>query len=147
MIAINQSILNVEAEHAVLLTSPEGIQLKLKLKDELLKYKNELIRFKREKFEKVQLDYQQHRAYKWLSGDTQRRPRRPRKIIQRPKITTIDVTSGESASENDTQHETPAFLENIGTVTRSRGVDLGGVEQDVGTKAKVGPRGKPPYRK
>ncbi|CAH2311447.1 Hypothetical predicted protein, partial [Pelobates cultripes] len=76
MLEVNQKILSLESEHAVLLTPPEGEQLKQKLKEELLNYKNELVRFKQQKFESVYLDYQEHRVYKWLTGDNQRKPRR-----------------------------------------------------------------------
>ncbi|CAH2315083.1 Hypothetical predicted protein [Pelobates cultripes] len=81
----------------------------IKLQDDIQKYQNELIRFKKIKVEKVNHDYKFHQVYRWLSGsDTNTRNPTPkfRTRIRKPSLQTVDISSGESASEGDNRGDT-----------------------------------------
>ncbi|XP_063289529.1 cyclic nucleotide-gated olfactory channel-like [Pelobates fuscus] len=126
-----------------------GHKLQQNLKEEVAKYQNELIKFKKQKLERVQQDYRDHTVYKWLTGG-QYRQRRPKKRILKPRIPTIDVTSGESASDNEASRQPQkVFLETTGgaTTTRSRSKSqdevTSGEDKEV---RRLGNRSKPPRK-
>ncbi|CAH2284303.1 Hypothetical predicted protein, partial [Pelobates cultripes] len=102
--------------------------------------------------ERVQLDYQEFSVYRWLSGEHKGKPRRFRKKIVKPNISTIDITSGESASEGEGSQTRPTvhFLDKDGessmerqptTITRSRLKHVKGQTQDADVRDdSIGPK-------
>lgn len=94
-------VTTLETTHQDILKASTCDDLIIKLNNDLETYRTDLIRFKREKLDKVHADYADHRVYRWLSGDSSRNNFVARPRIRKPARSTIDYTSGESASDNE----------------------------------------------
>ncbi|CAH2273536.1 Hypothetical predicted protein [Pelobates cultripes] len=111
LIQVKKSIQEFEATNVTSLQAPTTNKMLIKLQDDIHKYQNDLIRFKKQKLSKVNHDYTHHQVYRWLSGmdmNTRNAPPRFRPRISRPSLQTIDISSGESASDaesKDTRHQ------------------------------------------
>ncbi|CAH2314375.1 Hypothetical predicted protein [Pelobates cultripes] len=104
LIQVKKSIQDFELTHVTALQSLPSTEFMLKLQDDIQKYQNNLIRFKKVKVEKVNHDYKYHQVYRWLRGsDSNMRYPIPRfrTRIRKPLLQTVDISSGESASDGD----------------------------------------------
>ncbi|CAH2283173.1 Hypothetical predicted protein [Pelobates cultripes] len=104
LILVKKTIQEFEVSNVTLLQAPSTQDTLIKLQDDIQKYQNDLIRFKKQKLNKVNHDYTHHQVYRWLSGsdsNSRNPPSRYQQRITKPKFKTIDVSSGESASETE----------------------------------------------
>ncbi|CAH2296160.1 Hypothetical predicted protein [Pelobates cultripes] len=165
LVQVKKSIQDFELTHVTVLQAAPSTEFMLKLQNDIQKYQNDLIRFKRLKVEKVNHDYKYHQVYRWLSGsDTQTRNSTPRfrTRIRKPSLQTVDISSGESASEcenrNDqTSKKQVTFLKGgqhvndpprTANITTTDGRDIGDTSDvDKRITRNTGSMGKPPRQR
>ncbi|XP_063800256.1 mucin-5AC-like [Pseudophryne corroboree] len=110
---IKCKISNFEKIHMPTLTSDQDIEWLDKLNTQINQYKRDLIRFKKEKQSKVDLDYEKHTVYKWISGGSQQESKHRFFRQNKKPLSRLDTESSADTGSSNTETEQSTVIGGI----------------------------------